>query len=75
MFGRQPGTVVEIQMVDIHGAKFFDIAYALDAAPNRVLVSRIGTESVYENPQIGDKVLLHLVMNQLTKVEKQDTGL
>ena len=74
MFGRQPGTVVELQMIDIHGAKFYDIAYALDAAPQRVLVSSIGTESVYENPQPGDKVTLHLVMNQLTKVEKQDAG-
>lgn len=72
MFGKQPGSIVNLQLVDIHGARFWDISYALDAAPQRVLVSRIGTESVYENPQIGDKVKLHLVMGQLTKVEKQE---
>ena len=70
MIGKQPGVIEKLQLVDIHGAKFYDISYALDAAPNRVLTSRIGTESVYENPQIGDKVFLHLVMNQLTKVEQ-----
>jgi hypothetical protein len=72
MIGKQPGTIAHLQLVDIHGARFYDLSYALDAAPNRVLTSRIGTESVYENPQIGDKVKLHLVMGQLTKVEKAD---
>ena len=72
MFGKQPGVIINLQLVDIHGARFWDISYALDAAPQRVLVSRIGTESVYENSQIGDKVKLHLVMGQLTKVEKHE---
>jgi hypothetical protein len=74
MFGKQPGTIVNFQLVDIHGARFWDISYALDSAPQRVLVSRIGIESVYDDPQIADKVKLHLVMGQLTKVEKSEAS-
>ena len=72
MFGRQPGKIVELREVDIHGARFYDVAYALNDSPQRVHVSRVGVESVYENPQTGDAVSLHLVMGQLTKVEKHE---
>ncbi len=72
MLGRQPGHIVQVNAVDIHGALFFDIMYALDSAPQQARTSRIGTESVYENPQPGDAVTLHLVMGQLTRVEKRE---
>jgi hypothetical protein len=67
-----PGHIVQVNAVDIHGALFFDITYALESAPQQARTSRIGTESVYENPQTGDAVTLHLVMGQLTKVEKRE---
>jgi hypothetical protein len=72
MFGRQAGQIVAVQAVDIHGALFYDITFALDSAPQQARTSRIGTESVYEYPQAGDAVLLHLVMGQLTRVEKRE---
>jgi hypothetical protein len=73
MFGRQPGHIVGITAVDIHGALFYDITFALESAPQLARTSRIGTESVYENPREGDAVVLHVVMGQLTKVEQRDT--
>jgi hypothetical protein len=72
MFGRQPGTHCAGECRRYHGALFFDITYALESAPQQARTSRIGTESVYENPQTGDAVTLHLVMGQLTKVEKRE---
>jgi hypothetical protein len=72
MFGRQPGHIVQVNAVDIHGALFYDITFALDRAPQQARTSRIGIESVYGNPQAGDAVTLHLVMGQLTKVEKPE---
>ena len=70
MFGRQPGTLLDVRAVDIHGALFYDVTFALDASPQQAQTSRLGRESCYDNPQPGDKVSLHLVMGQLTKIEK-----
>jgi hypothetical protein len=70
MFGSQPGVLHAAQLVDIHGARFWDLTYELDSAPGQRKTGRIGVESAYENPQPGDRVLLHLVMGVLTKIEE-----
>lgn len=70
MFGRQNAKLVNVREVDIHGAKFFDLSFALDAAPDQLKTSRIGQESVYANPQPGDAIMVHLVMGQATRVDK-----
>ena len=70
MLGRQPGTLLDVRAIDIHGAQFFDLSFALDAAPTQPRTSRIGRESVYPDPKPGDAVTLHLVLGQITKVEK-----
>jgi hypothetical protein len=72
MFGKQPGTLLHIQLVDIHGSHFYDLAWALDTTPQQRATGRIGVESVYADPQAGDKVLLHLVLGQVTRVEKRE---
>ena len=70
--GKQPGVLLEVREVEIHGALFYDLVFALDASPSQARSSRIGRESVYDQPQPGDKVLLHLVLGQITRVEKRD---
>ncbi len=70
MIGRQPGRILELRAVDIHGAQFFDVVFALDATPQQVHTSRIGQESVYAGLQPGDAVTLHLVLGQITRIEK-----
>ena len=71
MLGRQPGHLMEVHEVDIHGAKFYDLIFTLDASPEHARSSRIGQESVYENPHSGDAVTLHMVLGQVTKVERR----
>lgn len=71
MFGRQLGTILDVRAVDIHGALFYDFVFVLDASPQQAQASRLGQESSYLNPQPGDQVTLHLVMGQLTKIEKR----
>ena len=71
MLGRQPGKLLDLRVVDIHGAQFYDLLFALDSSPDKAQTSRIGQESVYENPQPGDLVVLHLVMGVVTRVEKR----
>ena len=72
MLGRQAGHLIDVTEVDIHGAKFYDLIFTLDSSPEHARSSRIGQESVYENPQHGDAVVLHMVLWQVTRVEKRD---
>jgi len=72
MLGAQKGTLLAVQQVDIHGARFWDIAYHLDAAPGETRQGRIGLESAYDAPAPGDKVTLHQVLGVLTKIEKAE---
>ena len=72
MFGKQPGTLLSVQLVDIHGSRFYDLAWTLDSTSQQRGTGRIGVESVYAEPQAGDKVLLHLVLGQVTRVEKYE---
>ena len=71
MFGRQPGKLLDVRAVDIHGSLFYDLVFALDASPDQAQSSRIGQESVYDDPRPGDAAMLHLVMGVVTKVEKR----
>ena len=68
--GKQTGKILQIGLVDIHGSRFYDVSFALDNSPDQTRLSRIGTESVYPDPQSGDAAIFHLVLGQLTRVEK-----
>ena len=72
--GKQTGKLVGVQLVNIHGARFWDLTFVLDASPGQNRFSRLGTESVYDNPQPGDAVRLSLVLGQLTRVERAENG-
>lgn len=72
MLGNQKGTLLAVQQIDIHGSRFWDVSYALLNTPDQARQGRIGLESVYDNPRIGDKVILHQVLGVLTKIELCD---
>lgn len=62
-----------IQPIDIHGQILYDIYYQLDGAPpDQVQGARLGAEVIYGDPRPGDRVLLHCVMNMVTRVEKEE---
>ena len=68
--GKQAATLTGVQFIDIHGSKFYDLTFVLDTKPDVPKTSRIGVESVYPNPQVGDKVSASLLLGQLVGVEK-----
>lgn len=70
MLGKQRGTLMNVQQVDIHGTQFWDITYSLENSPQQMQRGRIGTESAYDNPTPGDRVALHQLLGVLTKIEK-----
>ncbi len=67
----QSARLIRVQLVDIHGQKFYDLTYALDTKPELApKTSRIGTESVYADPKEGDEVEVVAILGQLTSVKK-----
>ncbi len=70
----QRATLLRVQLVDIHGQKFYDLTFALDSKPDAPKTSRIGAESVYANPQAGDAVEVGLLLGQLTDVKRAENA-
>jgi hypothetical protein len=66
----QRATLLRVQLVDIHGQKFYDLTFALDSKPDAPKTSRIGTESVYPDPKEGDAIEVALLLGQLTSVKR-----
>lgn len=65
---KQNATLTAAQLVDIHGSRFYDITLELENG--RSARGRLGTESVYAHPQIGDKVWVSLLLGEITSLEK-----
>lgn len=72
MSGAKDATVRQVHAVDIHGTRFYDLAYTHDDAPEPVRTTRIGVESVYPNPRPGDHVRVSYVMNVVVGVAALD---
>jgi hypothetical protein len=66
--GKQNAILLSVQLIDIHGSKFYDLQFQIGEKTPQI--SRIGVESVYPNPQVGDEVRVSLILGQLTGVEK-----
>ena len=69
---KSSGKLTQVQLVDIHGSRFYDLRFVLDATPDRERASRIGIESVFPSPHPGDRAVFDLLLGQLTGVEKSD---
>ena len=66
--GLKDATIRQIQTIDIHGTRLYDIAYSHDEAPEAVRTARLGTEAVYTGIQAGDRVRVSYLMNVATGV-------
>jgi hypothetical protein len=69
MSGTKESVLVQIQLVDIHGTRYYDIVYRhKDDQQSRS--ARIGADDIYENPQPGDTVHVVYVMNVVTGMQR-----
>lgn len=69
--GSKPATLRDLRLVDIHGTRFYDLAFAHDDAPDRVLTARVGVEDAYNDPKPGDLIAVRYVMNVVVGVTKR----
>lgn len=69
LFGPRAATLIHVQPVDIHGTRMVDVMYQVDGE-QQARSARLGAEAVYDAPQPGDRVVVHLLMDVVTRVER-----
>ena len=71
--GAREGVLRGLRPYSLHGEVYFEVHYALADEPGGpVHGARLPHDALYQNPQAGDRVRLHFVMNMLVKVEAAD---
>lgn len=71
MQGTKSATLRQVQLVDIHGTRFYDIGYSLDETPEQLLSARIGVEDAYADPQPGDAINVRFLMNVVVGITQR----
>ena len=70
LIGTHDATSYQVQQIDIHGTRFFDLVYVHMPAPQQRQSARVSAESIYTNPQPGDRVRITYLMGVVTGVER-----
>lgn len=68
-FGPQSGQIVSVQEIDIHGTQFFQIVFKLDNE-QATRSTRLGAEALYGRLEPGERVVLHFLMQTVTRIER-----
>lgn len=71
MSGRKDAVLHNIQMIDIHGTRFYDIVFAHTDTPEQVRRTRIGVDDAYPDPQPGDAISVSYLMNVVTAIARR----
>lgn len=59
-----------VQPYEIHGTRYFRIAYALKNDPDRVAEGRVAAESIYKDAKAGDRVDIRMLLGVIDDVKK-----
>ena len=58
------------QPYDIHGTRYYRLVYALKDKPDTMVEGRVALESIYRDPQPGDRVEIQMLMGVINDVKK-----
>lgn len=58
------------QPYEIHGTRYWRIAYARKDDPDRITEGRVAAEGIYKDPQPGDRVEIRLLLGVIDEVKK-----
>jgi len=61
--------IQNLQVISIHGQKYYDIVYTEPDKAQTMKRSRAPYEEVYPNPQPGDHIQIHMIMATITKID------
>ncbi len=62
--------LAEAQPYEIHGTRYWRIAYARKDDPDRITEGRVAAEGIYKDPQPGDRVEIRLLLGVIDEVKK-----
>lgn len=66
--------LADVQPYEIHGTKYYRIIYAAKDAPDRMSEGRVAAESMYKNPEAGDRVEIRMLLGVIDDVRKVEGG-
>ena len=70
LFGPRAGVVIAVAPIAIHGTRMVDLVYRLDGEAS-ARSARLGLEAIPGAVKPGDRVIVHLLMNVVTRVEHE----
>jgi hypothetical protein len=59
-----------VQPFEIHGTRYYRIAYASNDDPDRITEGRVAAEGIYNDPQPGDRVEIRTLLGVIDEVKK-----
>lgn len=66
--GTKDAILHRVQLVDIHGTRFYDLTFSHADAPEQIRRARIGVEDAYPDPAAGDMIRVSYLMNVVTGI-------
>lgn len=68
--GAMEAILADVQPYDIHGTRYYRIAYALKDQPDRITEGRVAVEGIYPDPQRGDRIDVQMLLGVINEVKK-----
>ncbi len=68
MLGEREAVVVEVKPWDVHGVGYVDVTVAYQ--DRSLETARLGPESVPQELQVGEPVLVHRAVNMIVSIER-----
>lgn len=66
----QEAVIRAVQPYDLHGVRWYQVAWSPADAPERVSQARFSHDVIYADPQPGDRVRIRLLLGVVDRVEK-----
>jgi hypothetical protein len=59
-----------IQPYEIHGTRYFRIAYALRDDPDKITEGRVASEGIYKGAKPGDRIEIRMLLGVIDDVKR-----
>jgi hypothetical protein len=59
-----------VEPYEIHGTRYYRIAFARKDEPDKVVEMRVAAESIYRGAKVGDRVEISMLMGTIDDVKK-----
>jgi len=71
MSGKKDAVLHQVNLIDIHGTRFYDITFSHTDTPDQPHRARIGVEDAYPDPRPGDAISVTYLMNVVTGIARR----